>query len=288
MTAAQLTARAVGVRASNRVLLDGVDLRVTGGVTAVLGPNGSGKSTLVRCLATVLAPTTGEVTIDGLHPGREVERIEIRRRLGYLPQDVGVARGARVFDTVEYLAVLKGMTHDRGRRAAVFSVLDRVGLRARAGSPIEQLSGGERRRMGVAQALLGEPGLLLFDEPTAGLDPDERARFLALVHERRGRSTVVMSTHLADEAATADRVLVLLAGRVVFDGPPAALAARAAGRAWLDPGPPPAGGWPPGRVRAFRQRADGGYRCLGTPPAGAVLDGPTVEDGYLLLASTDR
>ena len=201
MTAAQVLAHGVAKRFGARAALEGVDLRVQGGVIAVLGANGSGKTTLLRCLATVMLADSGSVLIDGLDPRREADRIEIRRRLGYLPQDAGLHRSARVFDVVDYLAVLKGHDDDRRRRRQVFSVLERVGLGDRAADAVSELSGGMRRRLGLAQALLGDPQLLVLDEPAAGLDPDERFRLREIIAERRHRTTIVVSTHLTDEAA---------------------------------------------------------------------------------------
>lgn len=277
MTAAFVRADGVVKHYRGRQVLAGVDLLAQGGVISLLGPNGAGKTTLLRCLATVVAQDAGTVSIDGLDPSREPERIEIRRRLGYLPQDVGVVEGATAFDTVDYLAVLKGERDDRRRRRAVFDVLDRVGLRDRAGERVERLSGGMRRRLGLAQALLGSPSLLLLDEPGAGLDPDERLRLREILTERRSTATVVVSTHMTDEAAISDTVIVLDDGGIRFNGTPERLAAVAAGRTWVQPG------LPPPDVRASWRLADGRTRCLGTPPPGADLVPPTLEDGYLLV-----
>jgi ABC-2 type transport system ATP-binding protein len=277
VTPADVRARELRVDLGGAEVLRGVDLAAGRGLTAVLGPNGAGKTTLLRCLATVLPVGAGELTVDGLDPRREMERIEIRRRLGYLPQEVGLVEGSRTFDVVEYLAALKGMRDDRQRRVSVFEVLERVGLRNAADVPVERLSGGMRRRLGLAQALLGDPALLVLDEPAAGLDPDERFRLREIVTERRASCTVVVSTHLTDEAAVCDVVVVLVDGRVRFVGSPAQLAAQAQGRAWVQ------SGLPPPDVRASWCQVDGTHRCLGTPPPGARLVPPTLEDGYLLV-----
>jgi ABC-2 type transport system ATP-binding protein len=262
----------------NVAALQGVDLALEGGLITLLGPNGSGKTTLLRCLATVDRPGEGTILVDGMDPRHESDRIEIRRRLGYQPQNPAMAPSARVFDVLDYLAVLKLHDDERTRRQLVYGVLDRVGLSHRAGDPVGELSAGMRQRLGVAQAILGEPTLLLLDEPADGLDPDERFRLREILAERRHRATVVVSTHLTDEAAIGDQVLVLIEGRLRFVGTPLALAATAVGRAWVQD-TEPAG------VRASWRLGDGRYRCLGNRPARVEPVAPTLEDGYLLLTA---
>ncbi|MEM7272849.1 MAG: ATP-binding cassette domain-containing protein [Actinomycetota bacterium] len=258
--------------------LRGVDLALQGGLITLLGPNGSGKTTLMRCLATVTAPDGGSILIDGLDGRHESDRIEIRRRLGYQPQEPGMSRSSTVFDLLDYLAVLKGHTDDRARRHGVHAALERVGLGDRLRDRVGDLSGGMRQRLALAQATFGSPTLLLLDEPAAGLDPDERFRLREIVAERRHAATVIVSTHLTDEAAVGDRVLVLLDGRLRYVGSPDSLARTAAGRTWIQE-------VPPGPVRASWRLADGRYRCLGQPPPGVTPVAPTLEDGYLLLTA---
>ncbi len=278
MTATHVHVEGLAKRYGDRRALDGVSLLAQGGIVTVLGANGAGKTTLLRCLATILDPDEGTITIDGLHAGREAEQIEIRRRLGYLPQDLGFDHSSTAFDVLDYLAVLKDVADERTRRRQVFDVLDRVGLRHRAGEKVGDLSGGMRQRLGVAQAILASPTLLVLDEPAGGLDPDERLRLREIIAERRRAATIVVSTHLTDEAAVGDTVLVLVEGRIRFTGSPAALADRATGRTWVQDDLPPPG------VRASWRQADGRHRCLGTPLPDAELVPPTLEDGYLLVS----
>ncbi len=260
-----------------------VDLSAQGELITVLGPNGAGKSTLLRCLATVWLPDSGSVLIDGHDPRHESDRLEIRRRLGYLPQDSGLAESATVFDVVDYLAVMKSVGRntrhpERWRRLEVMELLDLVGLAEQAAEKVGSLSRGMRQRVALAQALLGRPTLLLLDEPASGLDPEERARLRSILGERRRRATIVTSTHLTDEAEYSDRILVMAAGRIRFDGSPARLAALAGGKSWIQSARPV-----DGSTRTFWETSDGRYRCLGTPPSGAETVEPTVEDGYLLV-----
>ena len=210
--------------------VDGVDLVADGGVVGLLGPNGSGKTTLLRMLATVLAPQDGTLRLLGFDPGRASERIEIRRRLGYLPQDVGLYRGFTAYELVDYVAVLKEMTDGARRRDEVRRVLEAVDLADVMHKKIRALSGGMRQRVALASAMLGSPRLLVLDEPAAGLDPEQRLRLRSILSDAGRDGTVVLSTHHTDEvAALCHRVVVLLGGRVRFVGSPAELAGIAAG-----------------------------------------------------------
>jgi ABC-2 type transport system ATP-binding protein len=274
---ATIEATGLTKRYGRHLALDGLDLHTRPGVTGLLGPNGAGKTTLLRALATVLPLDSGELRILGRDPRAAEDRLQIRRRLGYLPQDAGFHRAFTAFEAVDYVAVLKEHTATRARHDEVRRVLDLVGLGDVSGKKVRALSGGMRQRLGLAQALLGRPELLVLDEPTVGLDPEQRMRFRDLVSEvGRGR-TVVLSTHQTEDvAAVCSDVVVVKSGRALFTGTPTELAAVAAGRVWVDTDRDPRAiaGW---RVGA------GHYHHIGDPPAGAELIPPSVEDAYLLL-----
>jgi ABC-2 type transport system ATP-binding protein len=274
-----VTIRAAGLtkRFGPTLALDGVDVELSPGVTGLLGPNGAGKTTLLRILATVMAPDRGDLELLGHRPDTASGRLEIRRRLGYLPQEPGFHRHFTAFEFVDYVAILKEWGDRRARHDEVRRVLALVGLEDRMRTRIRDLSGGMRRRVAIAQSLLGAPELVLLDEPTAGLDPEQRLRFRELLGTAASGSTVVLSTHQTDDvAALCHHVLVLLGGRVHFVGSAAELAAVAAGRVWVAPERQA------GAALAW-VTAEGSVRHIGTPPAGATPVEPTVEDGYLML-----
>jgi ABC-2 type transport system ATP-binding protein len=259
--------------------LDDVGLTLERGITGLLGPNGAGKTTLLSILATVGEPDAGRVSVFGLDPRQAAQRVEIRRRLGYLPQELGYHRHFTVAAFLDYVAILKEITDRRRRAEEVARVLAAVGLESRARTRIRALSGGMRQRLGIAQALLGRPELLILDEPTAGLDPEQRLRFRELLSGLPGDPAIVLSTHQADDiAAICPHVVVLLQGRVQFTGTPADLAATADGRVW-------AADERDDRAHLAWRGGDNRWRHVGDdPPAGADLVAPTVEDGYLLLS----
>ena len=267
----------VGKRLGSTHALRGVDLRLDAGVTGLLGPNGAGKTTLMRILATVLAPDAGTLRLLDRDPREARERTEIRRRLGYMPQEPGFHARFTAFEFLDYIAILKEHTERRARHDEVRRVLERVGLADVGGRRTRALSGGMRRRLALAQALLGDPRLLILDEPTAGLDPEQRLRFRELISELAEERAILVSTHQTEDvAALCPRVVVLAEGRVLASGTPAELIDPARGRVWISPERDP------GAVVAWRT-ADGRQRQVGTPPAGAELVEPTLEDGYLML-----
>ncbi|AXX32164.1 ABC transporter ATP-binding protein [Actinosynnema pretiosum subsp. pretiosum] len=205
--------------------VDGLDLELGKGVHGLLGPNGAGKTTLIRTLATVLRPTSGELSVLGERVDGLGGRRGLRRRLGYLPQDFGYYKRFTVREFVEYLAWLKEVPAAE-IPGAVQRAVERVGLADRADDRMKTLSGGMVRRVGVAQAIVNDPAVLLLDEPTAGLDPAQRVRFRELVVELGRESCVLISTHLVEDVAAACTDVVLIAnGSLVFQGTPAEVAA---------------------------------------------------------------
>jgi ABC-2 type transport system ATP-binding protein len=204
----------------------GVSLQAGPGVFGLLGPNGAGKTTLLRMMATVIPPTTGHLRLLGRDPGAYGPRREVRRRLGYLPQNLGYYPGFTVAEFVEYFALLKEMPAARVP-AAVATAVERVDLGGKARAKLRTLSGGMLRRVGIAQAIVNEPELLLLDEPTAGLDPQQRVHFRTLLRELGQRATVVVSTHLVEDVGAAcSQVALMDLGKIVFDGTPGELTAR--------------------------------------------------------------
>lgn len=258
-------------------VLRGIDLELGNGVIGLLGPNGAGKTTLLKLLATSLAPTSGSLRVLGRHPSDPVDRLEIRRRLGYVPQEVGLYDNFTVYEFVDYIAILKEHVDRVSRRAEVRRVLAAVDLDDLRSKKIRKLSGGMRRRVALAQSLLGDPELLVLDEPTVGLDPEQRLRFRQIVSQHADRRCVVLSTHMTEDVeALCERVVVMDHGSVVFDGTPMSLARLAAGKVWLASAPDP------GALMSWRT-GDGRHRNVGTAPDRADLAEPTVQDGYLVL-----
>jgi ABC-type multidrug transport system ATPase subunit len=217
--------RVTGLRVRHRrtLALDSVDLDLGTGVHGLLGPNGAGKTSLIRVLATVARPDGGRVELLGRDTADHRARSAVRRRLGYLPQEFGYYPGFTVREFVAYVAWLKEVPSARVP-AAVERAVARVGLADRVDAKVRTLSGGMVRRVGIAQAIVNEPDVLLLDEPTAGLDPEQRVEFRDLLRELGGTATVVVSTHLVEDVAAACTEVTLLdGGRIAYRGTPAAL-----------------------------------------------------------------
>jgi ABC-2 type transport system ATP-binding protein len=262
--------------------IEDVDLDLGPGVTGLLGPNGAGKTTLLRILATVLAPSSGEVRLLGLDPAAPDQRTVVRRRLGYLPQEHGFPRGFTPFAFVDYVAALKEWSDRPARHREVRRVLELVGLSDLSTKKLRRLSGGQRHRVGLAQALIGDPDLLVLDEPTSGLDPEQRASLRRVLSTAGGHSTVLLATHQTEDvAALCERVVVLDEGRVRWQGTVTELVATATGRVWLADGPEPT-------ALASWRTGTGRFHHVGhhAPPDAELVE-PTVEDAYLLLRGTN-
>ena len=249
------------------------------GVVGLLGPNGAGKTTMLRLLSTALPPSSGRIVVAGFDvTASHANRVEARRRIGYCPQEVTFPRGMTAFAFLDYLAVLKEWKNTSRRHAEVQRVLKLVHLADRGAMKIAKLSGGQRRRLAIAQALIGSPELLLLDEPTTGLDPEQRASLRGLLSGLSG--TVLISTHQTEDvSALCDRVLVIDAGAIRFDGQVPELLATAAGRVHLGPAATS------GAIQTWKT-GTGLVRSVGGQPApdSCVVD-PSVEDAYLLLRS---
>jgi ABC-2 type transport system ATP-binding protein len=217
---------AVTRRFGRTTAVAGVDLRAGPGVLGLLGPNGAGKTSLLRMMATVVPSSSGRIVLLDQDPAAYRQRQEIRRRLGYLPQNLGYYPGFTVQEFVEYFALLKEVPAARVRKA-VTAAIERVDLGDRTRARLRTLSGGMLRRAGIAQAIVNGPELLLLDEPTAGLDPEQRVAFRGLLRELGQHATVVVSTHLVEDVGAAcGQVAVMDRGKLVFTGTPAALTQR--------------------------------------------------------------
>jgi ABC-type multidrug transport system ATPase subunit len=216
----------------NRVkALQDIDLVINPGMFGLLGPNGAGKSTLMRICATLQSPTAGHVRFDGVDAVKDPEAL--RKVLGYLPQDFGVYPRVSAYRMLDHLAVLKGLSVGSERKAAVEGLLAQVNLWGVRHKALAGFSGGMRQRFGIAQALLGDPKLIIVDEPTAGLDPEERNRFLNLLAEIGENVVVILSTHIVEDVADLCPAMAIISGgRIVRQGAPGELVRSLEGRVW--------------------------------------------------------
>ena len=215
-----------GVRA-----LDNIDLKIPRGMFGLLGPNGAGKSTLMRSIATLQTPTSGKIVFDDIDVIAQPERL--RRTLGYLPQDFGVYPRVSALDMLDHMAVLKGVAEPKARKETVERLLVQTNLWDVRKKALAGFSGGMRQRFGIAQALIGDPQLLIVDEPTAGLDPEERNRFLNLLAEVGENVVVILSTHIVEDVSDlCPRMAVLADGKIRLEGAPSDLIRALDGRVW--------------------------------------------------------
>jgi ABC-2 type transport system ATP-binding protein len=261
------------------------------GVLGLLGPNGAGKSTLMRILATITRPTSGHVLWNGTDIASEPDAL--RNVLGYLPQDFGIYPNLSAIEFLDYLAAVKGL-HANSARKRIAELLALVNLTDHAHRPLGGYSGGMRQRVGIAQALLNDPKLLIVDEPTAGLDPEERVRFRNLLSELSGERIVILSTHIvSDVEAVASDIAMIAQGQLVTHGSPEALLAAVVGKVWEVVVPSM-------ELPALRQkhlvsntmhRIDGVHARVVAdckPAAGARPVEPSLEDAYLATLALNR
>ncbi len=268
-----------------------ISLELPPGILGLLGPNGAGKSTLLRILATLDRPTSGTVRWRGREIGRDPDAL--RAVLGYLPQDVGIYPNLSATEFLEYLAAVKGLDA-RSARRRIDELLSLLNLTAAARRPMGGYSGGMRQRVGIAQALLNDPELLIVDEPTVGLDPEERVRFRNLLSDLAGERLVILSTHIvSDVEAIASEIAVVANGQLLAHTTSEALLATVAGQVWE---------WvvPPADVPALRERyllsgmlrTAAGVRLRAVAPAApvplAIPAVPGLEDAYLLALQAHR
>lgn len=266
-------------------------LELTAGVLGLLGPNGAGKSTLMRILATITKPTEGRVTWEGIDIVRSPDRL--RAVLGYLPQDFGVYPNLSAVEFLEYMAAVKGIDA-RAARRRIEELLVLVNLADARKRPLGGYSGGMRQRIGIAQALLNDPRLLIVDEPTVGLDPEERVRFRNLLSDLGGERIVILSTHIvSDVEATATGIALIDHGRLLTHAEPEDLLRRVEGRVWewVIPSadlPAVRERW---KISGTVRRSDGVHVRVvsgAAPGVGAVPVPPSLEDAYLAVLEGDR
>ena len=268
---------------SGKKALQGVNLELDSpSLVGLLGPNGAGKSTLMKLLVAGLLPTGGAIRVDG-EPLLRRERA-LKARLGYLPQDFGLYDELTVTQFLDYMGALKGL---RDSRAAIQSAIEEVHLEEKARAKIRTLSGGQRQRVGIAQALLGEPELLIFDEPTVGLDPEERIHFRNLFSRLAQKRLVLLSTHIIEDVqSVCSRLLVLHRGQLRFDGPPEELIRAAEGH--VGTFDETGGEREEGLHITARVNTARGVACRAVaevlPPYVQPAE-PTLEDAYLYLIS---
>jgi ABC-type multidrug transport system ATPase subunit len=212
--------------------LSDVSLQIPAGMYGLLGPNGAGKSTLMRTIATLQQPDSGSIKLDDLDVLQQPA--ELRKKLGYLPQDFGVYPRISALDMLDHMAVLKGFTNKKERREIVDNLLRQTNLHDVRKKALAGFSGGMRQRFGIAQALIGDPQLIIVDEPTAGLDPEERNRFLNLLSDIGENKVVILSTHIVDDVTNlCPRMAIIAEGRIVREGKPSDLINDLRGSVWV-------------------------------------------------------
>jgi ABC-type multidrug transport system ATPase subunit len=274
-----------------RPALDGVDLQISTGTFGLLGPNGAGKTTLIKILSTQMKQTSGEVTIDGMRI--DADRDQVRRRLGYLPQHFGAYPNLTAFEFLDYMARLAHIRPGKYRKQVVEEALEAVALSEVRDKNTGTFSGGMKRRLGIAQAILAEPDFLIVDEPTVGLDPEERIRFRKILGRLSRDRAILISTHIVgDISSTCEDIAVLNFGRLLFHGPPEELVRHAENKTWtlhLDDA-----GFAQVQkewhvVTVTPMGDDLMVRLVGDqePPPGAEAEPPNLEDAYIYFMAMD-
>lgn len=266
--------------------LNDVGLAIPNGMFGLLGPNGAGKTTLMRILAGILRPTSGTVDVDGCDLNTGFGRTSVQRMLGYLPQDLGVYPDLSAREFLDYIGILKGLDDRTSRQQRVEELLAVVSLAQVANRKLKTFSGGMKRRIGIAQALLNDPKFLIVDEPTAGLDPEERIRFRNLLADLGGSRTVLLSTHIVEDIAqTCQNLAIMKSGHIIFQGTTLDLIREARGKVWIitTSGMKPNGNFTV--VSTLNVGPSAHYRVVGevSRQAEAVPAEPNLEDGYVWL-----
>jgi len=269
----------------NEPSLDQVSLAIGPGMFGLLGPNGAGKSSLMRILATLQAPTGGTVQVGPYRAGRDDQ--QIREIIGYLPQEFGIYKQLTAYEYLDYVALMKGLGDRRERKRQVTRMLEIVNLAAVAGKKVGGFSGGMKQRVGIAQALLGDPQIVIVDEPTAGLDPEERIRFRNLIGTLGASKIVILSTHIVgDIESSCSQLAIMRKGKVLFRGTQDELLDQARGKIWTGTVNEPA-------LQALRMKqsvisarhtaAGQEVRIIAEerPFEGAVASAPGLEDAYM-------
>lgn len=279
------------IYSGNVQALDGIDLDIKSGMFGLVGPNGAGKTTLMRILAGLLKPTSGKLSVFGEDLTTREGKYAVKSMLGYLPQELGLYPNLTGREFLDYIAILKGVKDSVVRKRQINDLLQEVRLEDTADRRLKTYSGGMKRRIGVAQALLGSPKLLIVDEPTVGLDPEERVRFRNLLSSMASNRTVILSTHIIEDIShSCNNLAVINKGKVVFWGAPSDLITRARGKVWTitTNGQQPNGGL--SVVSTLQMQNGVQYRVLGvpTPDYQASAIEPSLEDGYILLAQETR
>ena len=253
-------------------------------LVGLLGPNGAGKSTLMKLLVAALMPTGGSIQLDGT-PLSKTDRL-LKAKLGYLPQDFGLFDELTVTQFLDYMAALKGIQEPK---TAIYKTIRAVNLEKKAKSKIRTLSGGQRQRVGIAQALLGNPPFLIFDEPTVGLDPEERIHFRNLFSRAAEDRLVLLSTHIIEDVqSVCDQIVIINHGHILFTGTPEQLISSAAGHVGVF--------WEKDEIQeqglhiTARVNTSQGIRCRAVAdrlPTYAKVEEPSLEDAYLYLISQE-